>query len=268
MKKITLFLCCSLIVFLSSSCTTTHIIPLANAPQTNVILKENNYRILKKVTGEWSATYVLGLGGTSRETLANNSLAKMIENAQLKDNQAIINTTTAASTTYIFFPLYAEVTSVSTGYVIEFIGHSSNNQSSSISTTENKISNTEKEKSPTNTQSNEQNQPHSTAAPISSTTDSGIRPLQNRLPETISSVYESFRSGTVHNMSKKKRTNTENEFIAEIEKDLKEATTMNDLDIVNMKIGYLHQYSLLHNEVNAQVNRLKKALTDRAQEMK
>lgn len=268
MKKITLFLCCSLIVFLSSSCTTTHIIPLANAPQTNVILKENNFRILKKVTGEWSATYVLGLGGTSRETLANNSLAKMIENAQLKDNQAIINTTTAASTIYILFPLYTEVTSVSTGYVIEFIGHSTNNLSSSFSTTENKISNDEKEKRSSSTQSNEQNQPHSIAAQVSTTNNNDITPLKNRLPETISAAYESFRSGTVHNMSKKKRTNTENEFIAEIEKDLNDATSMDDLGIVNMKIGYLDQYSLLHREINTQVERLKELLNKRIQALR
>lgn len=69
-------------------------------------------------------------------------------------------------------------------------------------------------------------------------------------------------------MSKKKRTNTENEFIAEIEKDLNDATSMDDLGIVNMKIGYLDQYSLLHREINTQVERLKELLNKRIQALR
>ena len=69
-------------------------------------------------------------------------------------------------------------------------------------------------------------------------------------------------------MSKKKRTNTENEFIAEIEKDLNDATSMDDLSIVNMKIGYLDQYSLLHREINTQVERLKELLNKRIQALR
>ncbi len=247
-------------MLLLSNCTTIHSIPLAVPPQTNVVLKENNFKMIKKVTGEWSASYVLGLGGTSRESLANNSLAKMIENAQLKDNQAIINTTTAASTTYILYPIFSEITSVSTGYVIEFIGSNQpkTNLSNPITVNGANTHDTGGNSFESYPVVNEQTQ--SQIEQSSTIRKEKQRPLNNKLPDNISSAYESFRSGRIYNMSRSNKKNTEKSFIAEIEKDLENAKTMDDLDIIHMKVGYLDQYSLLNSSIASTVKRLKDAL--------
>ena len=221
--------------------------------------------MIKKVTGEWSATYVFGLGGTSREALANNSLAKMIDNAQLKDNQAIINTTTAASTTYILYPIFTEITSVSTGYVIEFVG---TNQT--ISTTPSSISKNDihtpdngKEIPDSHSIVNEQTQ----ALPTSTIKKEEMRPLKNKLPEKLSPTYESFRSGRIYSLSKNEKNNAEKTFISEIETDLEKAKTMDDFDIINMKIGYLDQYSIINSDLKSTVKRLKDALNTKMKDL-
>lgn len=240
-----------------SNCTTIHRIPLAAPPQTNVVLKENNFKMLKKVTGEWSATYILGLGGTSREALASNSVAEMIDKAQLKDNQALINTTTAVSTKYIFGNLYTEITAVSTGYVIEFASsissESTSNPTADIESTNVRVSATSSTR------------PSETQSALSKPSNDSIRPLKNKLPDKISSTYESFRSGRIHNMSKRERESTERAFISEIEADLENAKTMDDLDIINTKIAYLDQYSLLQHEMKTTVKRLKDLLNNKLQ---
>lgn len=238
-----------------SNCTTIHRIPLATPPQTNVVLKENNFKMIKKVTGEWSATYILGLGGASREALASNSVAEMIDKAQLKDNQALINTTTAISTKYIFGNLYTEITAVSTGYVIEFVS-----SIPSIST-----SNPTADIESTNVNETSSIRPSETQSALSKPSNDSIRPFKNKLPDRISSTYESFKSGRIHNMSKRERASTEKAFISEIEADLENAKTMDDLDIINTKIAYLEQYSLLQHEMKTTVKRLKDLLNNKLQ---
>ena len=264
MRKISLLIYCGIAALLLSNCTTIHSIPLAIPPQTNVILKENNYRMIKKVTGEWSASYILGLGGTSRETLANNSLAIMIENAQLKDNQAIISTTTAASTTYILYPFFTEITSVSTGYVIEFVDSNHTTASMTNPIHEDRINthNAGKESSESYSVVNEERQTVPTSIIKTET-----RPLKNKLPDSISPTYESFRSARIYNMSKNEKSSTEKAFISEIETDLRNAKNIDDLDIINMKIGYLDQYSTINNGMKLSVKRLKESLNNKVQDL-
>ena len=251
--------------FLLSSCTTIHRIPLAVPPQTQVVLKENNYKMKKKVSGEWSATYVLGLGGTSRESLANNSVAEMIDKAQLKDNQALVNTTTAVSTKYIFGNLITEITAVSTGYVIEFV-----DPNQATISTPNSVSGKGKDTQVGGQESSDSqpvvNEGNQTVA-SSTNTKKESRPLKNKLPEKLSSTYESFRSGRIYNMSKNEKNNTERAFVSEIEADLEKAQTMDELDVINMKIGYLNQYAVTNSDMKSTVKRLKDELSAKLQDL-
>lgn len=262
MKKIHLLFACGLTALLLSNCTTMHRIPVASPPQTHVLLKEANYKIVKKVSGEWSTSYVLGLGGTSRSELANNSVAAMIEKAQLKDNQAIINTTTAVSTKYIFGNLYTEINAVTTGYVIEFVGPNSSNEQAESQVKESS-SNKEIERTTPSVQ-----QPTQDGQPVSqNSTDQPKRQLKIQLPKTMSSAFEPFQSGQIYNMSKNNKSSYERAFVSEIESDLENAKTMDDLDIINTKIAYLNQYAAIQQSMKSTVDRLKKSLSSKLEEI-
>ena len=112
MKRIKLLLLCCITAIGFSSCVGLTNIPAARLPQTHVVLKENNFRYVKPVQGEWSATYVLGIGGLSQKALENNSVADMYTKADLKNNQTIINATTTYSVSYIAGPVYMKKSAI------------------------------------------------------------------------------------------------------------------------------------------------------------
>ena len=95
-----------------------HLTTNANVSETSVQLTTNNYRVVKQVSGTATETYVFGIGALSKNALAKNSYANMVANAELKDNQAIINITTTENTKNILVYTEREVTT--TGIVIEF----------------------------------------------------------------------------------------------------------------------------------------------------
>lgn len=86
----------------------------SNVSETSVQLTTNNYRVVKQVSGSAKDSYVFG----SKPALAKNSYAAMVANADLKDNQAIINVSTVESIkSYV---VYGKREMVTTGVVIEF----------------------------------------------------------------------------------------------------------------------------------------------------
>lgn len=97
---------------------TSHLTSNANITETSVQLSTNNYRVVKKVSGSASETYIFGIGGLSKSALAKNSYAEMVANADLKDNQAIINVSTSERTQNIVVYTKREMTT--SGVVIEF----------------------------------------------------------------------------------------------------------------------------------------------------
>ena len=92
---------------------------------------------------------------------------------------------------------------------------------------------------------------------------SNTKPLNAIVPKEITSVYEAFRSGSIHSLSSKEKTSLENAFISEIETDLENATTKDELDIINTKIAYLDQYSLIQIKMKSEVKRLRDELISR-----
>lgn len=90
-----------------------------NLHQTDVVLSQNNYRIVKEVEGEASATYIFGIGGLSKKALRGNASADMRANANLTGAQAIINESVTESVKMIG-PIFMKRTIVSKGTVIEF----------------------------------------------------------------------------------------------------------------------------------------------------
>ncbi len=95
-----------------------HLTSNANLTQTTVELSAANYRVVGPVSGKAVNSYIFGIGGLSKSALANNSYAEMVENAHLKDNQAIINVTTVERVKA--FVVYTKREMVTSGVVIEF----------------------------------------------------------------------------------------------------------------------------------------------------
>lgn len=111
-------LICSLLMFTGCGIM-DHLTANANLTQTQVQLSTNNYKVIGQVVGEATDTYILGFGGLSKSTLANNSYAEMLKNANLKDSQTIIHITTTTKVKNCI--VWKEVSSVTTGIVIEFV---------------------------------------------------------------------------------------------------------------------------------------------------
>jgi len=65
---------------------------------TDVQLNQANFTVVKSVTGEATANYFLGIG-PSKQDLIGQAKRDMINNAQLKGSQALINVTTDAKLT-------------------------------------------------------------------------------------------------------------------------------------------------------------------------
>ena len=119
MKLVKFFLLC-MVSTLLIGCAGVNMTPYKNNPvETKVILKENNYKIVKEVEGEWSATYVFGIGGLKKKALTSNAIAEMYKNAALTGNQQIINITTTQSVES-WVGIYSRYKVVARGYVIEF----------------------------------------------------------------------------------------------------------------------------------------------------
>ena len=118
MKAIKLFLCC-LVAVLFASCAGVNMSFYRNNPaETKVVLTESNYHIVGQAEGEWSATYVFGIGGFSKKALTTNAISEMYKNANLTGNQQIINITTTTSIEN--WVVYSKHRAVAHGYIIEF----------------------------------------------------------------------------------------------------------------------------------------------------
>ena len=80
----------SLIPFLLigiSSCMTTH----KGSFQTNVVLSEPNYKYIRTVSGEATATYFLAAGSRNGRDVLQEAKENLYKNADLTANQEIVN---------------------------------------------------------------------------------------------------------------------------------------------------------------------------------
>ncbi len=125
MKTFKYFLFCCLSVVLLSSCAVATGLNMTKYPgyvptHTEVRLLENNFKVVGIAKGEWSATYVFGIGGFSQKSLMNSAISDMYEKANLTGSQTIINVTTAVSVKQIVWGVFCQRTAVVTGTIIEF----------------------------------------------------------------------------------------------------------------------------------------------------
>jgi len=89
--------------------------------QPNISNNKQNFRIVKTIRGESTATYILGIGGNSRIGLINEAKNNMYVSYEIKPNQNITNVTTDIKNSYFIVPfLYMTQTAIVSADVIEF----------------------------------------------------------------------------------------------------------------------------------------------------
>ena len=116
-KSIVVAICA---VFLVSSCgASSNLTANANLNQTNVVLSQNNFTVVKTVSTEVSATYVFGIGGISKKALKANAVAELTKKANLIGPQALINVTVKQSG-FTIMGIYTKCIFVAEGTVVEF----------------------------------------------------------------------------------------------------------------------------------------------------
>ena len=90
-----------------------------NLTQTQVVLSENNFKVVGQAYGEAQATYIFGIGGLSKKALRNNAIDEMSKNANLTGAQTLTNVTTNYSIK-MFTPVYIQLTCSATANIVEF----------------------------------------------------------------------------------------------------------------------------------------------------
>ena len=116
-KSIVVAICAVLLV---SSCgTSSNLTFNANLNQTNVVLSQDNFKVVDTVSTEVSSTYVFGIGGISKKALKANAVAELTKKANLTGPQALINVTVKQSG-FTIMGIYTKCIFVAEGTVVEF----------------------------------------------------------------------------------------------------------------------------------------------------
>ena len=106
------------VILLSGCGMNMNLVNNHNLNQTNVVLAQKNFHVVKTVEAKVSATYVFGIGGLSKKALHDNAVAELTKKAGLTGSQALVNVTVHNSGKIIL--CYSKVTCYAEGTVIEF----------------------------------------------------------------------------------------------------------------------------------------------------
>jgi len=116
MKSLNL-LCITILTCIIHGCVSIH---QGLIQPSQVLLHNSNFKTIKTITGEASATYVFGIGGYNKEGLINEAKKDMYQKYQLSENQAIANITLDSKHTFIFYPLLYTKKIIISADVIQF----------------------------------------------------------------------------------------------------------------------------------------------------
>lgn len=106
------------VILLSSCGVNQHLTNNTNLNQTNVVLAQKNYHVVKTVEAEVSASYFLGIGGLSKKALHSNVVAELTKKADLTGSQAIVNVTVHCSAKVVL--IFSKISYHAEATIIEF----------------------------------------------------------------------------------------------------------------------------------------------------
>ena len=83
-------------------------------------LSTNNFAYARKmVEGTATATYIFGIGGLKRQALVEEARINLLDNYQLQDNQALVNTTVSFKMTFVL-PFFMQNKCTVSASVVQF----------------------------------------------------------------------------------------------------------------------------------------------------
>ena len=117
-KSIKLLFVAGLLLTLSGCSTHLNTFALVqNSPE--VILREDNFRVVGMAEATTSVKRILGIGGISRSAVRENAVAELFKNANLTGSQTIVNITERVSLTGVP-PFFTRHTITTVGTIVEF----------------------------------------------------------------------------------------------------------------------------------------------------
>lgn len=108
------------VLFLSSCAVYWTPYASLNSNTTQVELREGNYTIIGKAEGKAEATYVLGIGGFSQQTLMGQALGQLYDQAELQGRSKAVVYLTPETRHTGLFPFFYRKTIIIKGFVVEF----------------------------------------------------------------------------------------------------------------------------------------------------
>lgn len=90
-----------------------------NLSQTQVLLQNDEFKIIGKASGEASATYILGIGGLSQKAIYNNAIADMFNKTNLSGSQTIVHINVHQHIGGVP-PFYVKARYFASGIIVEF----------------------------------------------------------------------------------------------------------------------------------------------------
>ena len=119
MKKLTAIVAISLIALTTSCANHNGLTHNLNSQNTEVVLSQNNFKVVGSVSGEAEVTYILGIGGLAKNTLVSEARKAMVEKANLNGSaKAIINEKVEIKKSAL--PFLGKVKATVSAEVIEF----------------------------------------------------------------------------------------------------------------------------------------------------
>ena len=88
--------------------------------ETQVVLSENNFETIGRVSGTVTARYIFGIGGLMRRGLAGEATSKMYDEANLSGSQIIIDKHIELKTNNLIPGVWGSIKATATGTVVEF----------------------------------------------------------------------------------------------------------------------------------------------------
>ena len=117
-KSIKLLFVAGLLLTLSGCSAHLNTLALVqNSPE--VILREDNFRVVGMAEATTSVNRILGIGGISRKAVLENAVAELFKNANLTGSQTIVNITERVSLTGVP-PFFTKRTITTVGTIVEF----------------------------------------------------------------------------------------------------------------------------------------------------
>ena len=106
--------------FVLSGCS-AHLYSSSNASvaKTEVVLSQNNFKVIGQAEGVATITQIIGIGGCSQKEVRANAVAEMFKNANLTGAQTITNINVKQAVSGVP-PFFTRTTYSATGTIIEF----------------------------------------------------------------------------------------------------------------------------------------------------